>query len=177
MSSRVSLIVRMLVVVAAALALLLMGTSQATAVEEGVAAGDRTAVDGTGGGSIQATERISIPYGFSDILSLADDGGSIAASGQGACTADQAITIAFTVTQSTSGASVTGLWDGTCTGEVQTWTNTPAATPSPNFSAGAAEACAFAETRDDGSVTDSQDWCDDVLLASHRLFLPHIHKP
>lgn len=179
MSSRVSLIVRTLVVVTAGFALLVVGLSRATADEEGVAAGDRTAHTGSGaeGAIIQATHLISIPFGFNSILPLTDDGASVVASGEGGCTAGEAITIAFTVTQSTSGASASGLWNGACTGELQTWTSTSTPAPSPLFTVGAGEACAFAETRAGDSVTGTQNWCNDVLLTWHRLFLPHVHKP
>lgn len=177
---RVSFLVRTLVIAAAGLALLLVGLSQANAVEEGADAGERSAQTEAGddGPIVQATERISIPYGFSPALPLRLDDGSVVATGEGACTADNDITIVFTVTQPSTGESVSGVWNGTCTGDLQTWTNSATATPSPNFTAGDAEACASAETRDDeDNVTDTQEWCDDVSLAPHQVFLPSAIKP
>ncbi len=179
MSSRYSLIAStiasIVVVAAAGLILLLAETTQAATVELRVAAVERSAGDGFEGAVIQETDRISIPYGFRDSLALMDDGDSVVATGRGACTAGETITIAFTVTQST-GARATGLWDGACTGALQSWTQTSSTIPSPSLSAGAATACAVAETRADGTVTDSQDWCNDVLLATHTIFLPSVRK-
>ena len=189
MCSRVSFIVRALVIAAAGFALLVVGLSQANAVGAGVAAGQVVAGQvvagqvvaltepGQEGPIIQATERISIPFGFSAGLPLSNDGASVVALGEGGCTDGETITIAFTITQASSGGTVTGLWNGDCSGELQTWTNVATATPSPNFSAGPAVACAFAETFADGSVTDTQVWCDDVVLTSPRNFLPIIRKP
>lgn len=162
-----------LVLTAVGIGILLAGTHPAAAEE--VPAPSKLAESDPGGAIIQATERISIPYGFLDSLPLTADHASVKVSGQGACTAEESITIAFTVTQSTSGASVTGLWNGDCTGARQTWNNTPTATPGPNFTAGAAEACAFAETQENGSVIDTQDWCDDVFLTAYSVFLPQIN--
>ena len=179
MCSRVSFIVRALVIAAAGFGLLVVGLSQADAIGVGVAAGEMTAQTEPGdeGPIIQATERISIPFGFSAGLPLSNDGASVVALGEGGCTDGETITIAFTITQASSGGTVTGLWNGDCSGELQTWTKVATATPSPNFTAGPAVACAFAETFADGSVTDTQDWCDDVVLASPRNYLPIIRKP
>jgi hypothetical protein len=180
MSTRVSLVIRTLVVTVAAFALLLVGLNQAQALEKGVAAGEQSAQTeaGDGGDDVRATERISIPYGFDSTLALSDTGDVVVASGVGACDAGQEITIAFTVTQSATGAMATGVWNGNCTGELQSWTKEGTlATPSPNFSGGEAEACAFAETFAGTTVTDDQDWCDDVFLASENVFLPNVLNP
>lgn len=177
--SRTSFVARALIIAAAAVALLLGGLSQADADENRMAAEGRTAQAVPGDGPvIQATERISIPYGFDPTLPLSNDGDSIVASGVGACTDGEDITIAFTVTQSTSGATATGAWNGDCTGELQTWTGEATlATSSPTFTGGEAEACASAETRDTGSVTDTQDWCDPVVLTTETVFVPVVRKP
>lgn len=181
MSSRVSLILRTVMVAAAGFALLLLGLSQANAVEMGLSGGERTAQTGPGddGPIIQATERISIPYGFSGNLLLGYNNAAVVASGEGACTDGETITIAFTITQAANNTTAMGVWNGDCTGDLQTWTSSANATPSPNFSAGPAEACAFAETFDDqDDVTDSQDWCDPVMLTTTQsVFLPYIVKP
>lgn len=179
MSARVSLLIRALFIAGAGIALLLVGLEQANATVQEIAGGDAAAQDGSGGEEpiIQAGERISIPFGFNGALRLTDDNGSVVATGEGGCTADNEITIVFTVTQATSAQSIGGVWNGICTGQRQTWTNTPAATPSPNFVAGPAEACAFAETRDEEGVTDTQAWCDPVLLTSDYVYLPLILKP
>lgn len=178
MRSRFSLILRSFVFAAGGFALLLVGLRQASAVEQGSAAGDRsiqTEPDGDGP-IVQATERISIPFGFNEALPLTGDALAVA-SGKGACTAGEEITISFTVAQTSTGAIATGEWNGDCTGALQTWTQAPSATPSPNFDDGEALACAIAETRDDDGVSDTQDWCDPVFLASYNNFLPHIQKP
>lgn len=182
MTSRVSFLVRTLIVSAAGFALLLVGLNQVAAVTETAAVGNGAAQPAAddGGPVIQATERISIPYGFYATLPLTDGANSVVASGEGACTAGEDITITFTVTQSSSGASVDGVWNGVCTGALQTWTNAPTATPSPNaFVPGPAEACAFAETHDseDPDPTATQDWCDPVLLGSSHIYLPISMKP
>ena len=178
MRSRISLVASAFVVIAAAFALLLVGLSQASAVEKGAAAHEEAAQTDPGddGPGIQATELISIPYGFEIAQTLPGAIDPVVVSGIGACTAGEEITIFFTVTQSSTGATATGEWNGDCTGEVQTWTGEGAlATPSPNFSGGLAEGCATAETRDGESVTDTQDWCDPLILTNEELatvFLP-----
>lgn len=180
MYSRISFIARTVIVAAAGFAFLLLGLGQASAVEEGMVTGERLILTGHNerGDTIRATERISIPYGFDVALTPTNDGNSITASGKGACTAGDDITIAFTVTQSSSEASAAGLWNGTCTGELQTWTKAvTTATPSPNFILGEGEACAFAETRDGDGVTATQEWCDRILVATDIAFLPNIHRP
>ncbi|HSM57760.1 MAG TPA: hypothetical protein VK879_16525 [Candidatus Sulfomarinibacteraceae bacterium] len=182
MTSRVSFLVRTLIVAAAGFALLLVGLNQAAAVTEKTPAADSAAQPeaGDGGPVVQATERISIPFGFYATLPMTNSASSVVASGEGACTAGEEITITFTVTQSSSGASVDGVWNGVCTGALQTWTNAPTATPSPNaFVPGPAEACAFAETYDgeDPDPTATQSWCDPVLLGSSHIYLPVSMKP
>lgn len=180
MNSRFSLIVRVCVVACAGFALLFIGLNESRATEQRVHAGEQSALpqrsdDGPG---IQATERISIPFGFDAGLAMMGDGAAIVAAGVGGCTDGEAITIAYTITQAASNATVTGLWNGQCSGQLQTWRNTATATPSPNFAVGPAEACAFAETRDgEDGVSDTQAWCDDVILTSPAAFLPVILKP
>lgn len=165
---------RAILVAVAGLTLLLVGTNQAAANEGGVTAVERNTESRIAPADIQVTERFSIPFGFEGNLTLTDNGDSVVATGEGACKDGEAITIAFTVTQSTSGGSVNGLWDGTCTGAVQTWTHLPEAMSSPKLSEGPATACAFAETSANGGVTDTQDWCDPVTLVSNKLYLPRV---
>lgn len=175
MRSRFSLIVRSFVIAVTAFTLLLVGLRQVRALDQGThERGMQTEPEG-GGPVVQVTERISIPYGFDAALPLAGDGSIAAVSGQGACTAGDSIAITFVVTQTTSGASASGVWNGTCTGQLQRWTQAPTATPSPNFDAGEAVACATAQTL--GDEPDTQNWCDPVFLASYLNFLPHIQKP
>lgn len=179
MWSRTALVVRALVVATVGVALLLLGLGHATAAEEHESDGNDTVQTDSddGGRSVRATERISIPYGFDATLPLTDDGGSVVASGLGACTDGQSITISFTVTQSSTGATATGVWNGDCTGDVQTWTGEGAtATPSPNLAGGTATACAFAETSDEEGVTDAQEWCDPVIVGE-AVLMPVIQKP
>lgn len=180
MISRVSIIARTLVVAAAALALLIVGLNQASAYDEAVSTGKSSAQTTPGDGDpiIQASERISIPYGFDSALRLANDGANVIASGEGACTGGETITIAFTVTQASTGASATGAWNGDCTGELQSWTKVATATAGANFAVGPAQTDAFAETRDAGdNVTDTQPWSPTVTLVTARLYLPLIARP
>lgn len=177
MRSRFSLIVRSIVVAVAAFALLLVGLREASALAQGVVAHERgmqTEPEGDGP-IVQVTERISIPFGFDGALRLANDGSIAAVSGQGACTAGDSITITFVVTQTSSGAIANGVWNGECTGQRQTWTQAPTATPSPNFDSGEAVACATAQTL--GDEPDTQEWCDPVFLAPYTVYLPHIQNP
>lgn len=177
MSSRVSMLARTLIVAVVAIALLLVGLSQVQAEQPGVNGGDGIAQ--TDGPGIQATERISIPYGFNGDLLLGFNNAAVVASGEGACDDGETITIAYTVTQAASSTTAMGVWNGDCTGGVQTWTSAANATPGYNFTAGPAEACAFAETFDaQDKVTDSQDWCNPVTLTTTQsVFLPYIDKP
>ena len=180
MNSRFSVIIRVFLVACAAFALLFVALKQSRAAQHQVSGGEQMALTGRDGGGpgIQATERISIPFGFDAGLAMMDDGAAVVASGVGGCTDGESITIVFSVTQAASSATVTGLWNGQCSGQLQTWTKAATATPSPNFAVGPAEACAFAETRDgENSVTDTQEWCDDVILTSPAAYLPAILKP
>jgi hypothetical protein len=190
------MIVRLLVLIAAGLASLLVGLVQVKASHprKGPASADRSqphrvqedasvSVAGTGsaiaeddGPIIQFTELISIPFGFDATLPLMDGGAAVLASGPGACTAGEEISIAITLTQSLGGASATGQWSGTCTGVDQGWKEPVTVASGPLFISGDAEACGHATTRDDGSVTDAMNWCDDVSLM-WTVFLPVIQKP
>ena len=49
----------------------------------------------------------------------------VVASRHGGCTADEQVTVAITITQSTSGAIATGETGQTCTGKLQNWTSVP----------------------------------------------------
>jgi len=181
--ARALFVVRTLIVAAAAFALLVLGLSRADAVGERAPAANTGAQmqPGDGGPTIQATDLISIPYGFSLRQPLPSPGEPVTITGSGACTDGEEITITFTVTQSSTGAMATGEWNGDCTGELQTWTGEGTlASPSPNFSGGLAEGCAIAETRDGEVVTDERDWCDRVILSSEPLetvFAPAVTRP
>lgn len=180
MRSRSLLIVRLLALTAVGFALLLVGLSRANAVQEGPAGktGTTATEDGDGGPIIQSTDRISIPYGFHAVLPLLNDGASVKVSGEGSCTpAGEPITIAVTLTQSLSGASATGTWNGTCTGERQVWTQVVTVTSGPNFSGGPAHGHAFATAPDIDGEPATQDWESDVFLASSNVFLPIVQRP
>lgn len=177
MRSRFSLIVRSIVISVAAFALLLVGLREASALGQEVVVHEKAIQTEPDGDEpiVQVTELISIPYGFDAALPLVSDGSIAAVSGQGSCTSES-VTITFTVTQSSSGATATGVWNGECTGQLQRWIQAPSATPSPNFEAGEAEACAFAETFGEDEP-DTQEWCDPVFLAPYHNYLPHIQSP
>lgn len=129
---------------------------------------------------IRATYRISIPYGFDSPLPVLAAGRDVVTSGHGGCTAGQQVTVAITVTQTTSGAQGTGDMQQACTGALQRWNAVATANTTSAFSDGAAEACGFATTRDgDGYVTDTFEWCKDVELVTleEQVYLPLIAKP
>jgi hypothetical protein len=66
---------------------------------------------------VQATERISIPYGIAPTLGLRDNGQGVVVNGHGSCTAGETVTVAISVTQSATGAVATGQTEQDCTGE------------------------------------------------------------
>ncbi|MGD2048721.1 MAG: hypothetical protein PVH03_04465 [Chloroflexota bacterium] len=129
--------------------------------------------------SIQATYRISIPYGFDTPLPVLADGREVVASGHGACTAGEQVTVAITVTQTTSGAVATGENQHTCTGQLQNWSSVVTVDTTSSLTAGPAEACGFATARDGMDITDTFEWCKDVDLIelNQRVHLPAIIKP
>lgn len=129
--------------------------------------------------SLRPSLRISIPYGFDTPLPVINGGGEVVASGHGGCTDGQQVTIAVTVTQTTSGAVATGEKVQDCTGEEQNWSAIATVDTVDLLAAGTAEACGLATTRDNGSVTDTFDWCVDVDLveADISTYLPIIMKP
>ena len=128
--------------------------------------------DADGQIGIQATGRISIPFGIAPVLPLYDGGEKVLVSGHGGCTAGQTVSVVVTVTQ-TTGASAVGQTDEICTGVLQQWNLMATATAATNLEATEAEACGVAVTRSDGSITDTFDWCRDVALAWPH-FLPLI---
>ena len=132
-------------------------------------------VDDHGQREIRATNRISIPYGFAATLPLGTDGQSVQAIGHGGCTENEEVTVAVTVTQSTTGALATGQWQGTCTGELQHWTVDAAIVSGGPFEAGAAGVCGIATTRSDGEVTDTDEWCpEEGVTLIWRAYVPAI---
>lgn len=179
MNARFSFVMQAFIVATTGIVLLFVGLRQVNAIEPGNGGGAFTVRAETvdNGPIIQATERISIPFGFNPALPLMNNGALVTAVGQGGCTAGEAVTIVFTVTQPSTSESVNGVWNGVCTGERQTWRETPAATPLPSFSPGTAEACAYAETEGESGVSDTQTWCDDVILTPHWVYLPVVLKP
>lgn len=128
---------------------------------------------------IRATRRISIPFGFDTPQPVLADGRDVIASGHGGCTADQQVTVAVTITQSTSGAVATGEWINSCSGELQTWSLRVTAHTTSSFATAAAEACGLATTREGVYVTDTFDWCKDIDLIrlDQRAYVPLILVP
>lgn len=127
--------------------------------------------------SLRPSRLISIPYGFDTPLPVINSGGEVVASGHGGCTDGQQVTIAVTVTQSSAVATGEKVQD--CTGEEQNWSTIATVDTVDSLAAGTAEACGLATTRDNGSVTDTFDWCVDVDLveADISTYLPIIMKP
>lgn len=120
-----------------------------------------------------ASRRISIPYGFDGPLPLSDFGQGVQVRGHGSCTAEEQVTVAVAITQSTTGAVATADLQQDCTGDLQHWqvmATTDTITP---FVADTAEACGLATTRADGSVTDTFEWCVGVEL-NWQNYLPLI---
>ena len=122
---------------------------------------------------IQATRRISIPFGIAPTLLLYDDGEKVLVNGHGGCTAGETVSVVITVTQ-TTGTSAVGQTDEICTGLLQQWHLTAAVTAGAELEATEAEACGVAVTHLDGYVTDSFEWCRDVELAWPHYYLPII---
>jgi hypothetical protein len=127
-----------------------------------------------GGASIQSTNLISIPYGFDTPLPVLNEGRDVIASGHGACTDDQQVTVAVTVTQSSTGAVAIGEIVQTCTGELQTWSAWTTIDTSTLFVSDPGEACGLATTQENGYVTDTYDWCKpvDLIRLDSRVYLP-----
>lgn len=125
---------------------------------------------------IRSTRRISIPYGFDSPLPLDLAEQRIRASGEGACTAGEDVTIAVTITQAATGATAVGETVASCTGQVQRWSAIAAVQSGAAIAPGTAEACGVATTRQEGEVTDTFEWCRDVALHV-RVYLPVVIRP
>lgn len=123
---------------------------------------------------IRTTRRISIPYGFDSPLPALDTGRKVVASGHGGCTLGEIATVNITITQSISSAEATGITEHPCTGQYHTWSHVVSADTVDSFIDGAAEACGFAVTRENGTVTDTYGWCVDVeiLTTNQDAYLP-----
>jgi hypothetical protein len=115
---------------------------------------------------LNSTQLISIPYGFDTPLPLDVDEQEIRASGVGACTSGQTVTILVTVTQELSSATASGEKMATCTGDEQPWWAIADIATGPEMQIGTAEACGLAITRQEGEETDRFEWCTDVNLRS-----------
>jgi hypothetical protein len=124
---------------------------------------------------ILVSQRISIPFGISPILPLYDSGQKVLVSGHGGCTAAQIVSVVITITQ-TTGASAVGQTEEICTGKLQQWNLAATVVTGTNLENAEAEACGVAVTRSDGYVTDSFEWCRDVVLTSHHNYLPIIRS-
>ena len=122
---------------------------------------------------IQATRRISIPFGIAPTLFLYNDGEEVLVNGHGGCTANETVSVVITVTQ-TTGSSAVGQTDEICTGLLQRWHLTATVMAGAELEATEAEACGIAVTHLDGLVTDSFEWCRDVILARPHYYLPLI---
>ncbi|MFW6098173.1 MAG: hypothetical protein ACOC9Z_08845 [Chloroflexota bacterium] len=121
---------------------------------------------------IQLTERISIPFGIAPVLPLHDVGETVIVSGHGGCTADETVTVVISVTQAT-GANAMGQTDLSCSGQMQQWQVISTLETGAGLALGNAEACGVATTRSDGKVTDTFEWCRDVVLG-RPTYLPLI---
>ncbi len=118
---------------------------------------------------ILATNRISIPFGIEPTLPLDIDGQTVLVRGHGGCTEDELVTVAITLTHSTSYNQARGEQVEICTGDLQHWHLDVSTDSSMPLTAGSAEACGLATTRADGEVTDSYAWCREVNLSWQNL--------
>jgi hypothetical protein len=122
--------------------------------------------------SIQASRRISIPYGFAHILPLRNSGQEVLVSGHGSCTSGETFTVAVTVTDKMSTTAHGNVSDD-CAGEATLlqWHLTATADSDP-LAVGDGQVCGFVQTFDSyAAMTDSQQWCVDVRLGDYQ-FLP-----
>jgi hypothetical protein len=120
---------------------------------------------------IQSTRRISIPYGFTTPMRLNAEGEVTGVAGHGGCTKGEQVTIAVTLTQTSTTALATGQTQQVCSGELQAWGATVAPVPGAAFAADPAEACGKAVTHDGETITDDFVWCRDVDLV-FGVYLP-----
>jgi len=125
------------------------------------------------------TRRISVPFGFDTPLPVIGAGRKVVVSGHGGCTAGEEVTVAITVTQTSSGAVATGQEQQLCSGELQTWSSVATAVSATVFANGPAESCGLATTRANGYVTDTFEWCKDVDLVAltQEAYLPAVFYP
>jgi hypothetical protein len=99
-------------------------------------------------------------------LQLSLNGRHVSVEGRVACDEGEQVRLDVTVTQASSGAVGTGHTRAFCTGAAQDWIALAVAKGATKFAAGAAEACAVAETRLKGKTTDTHSWCADVTLVT-----------
>ncbi len=128
---------------------------------------------------LYSTRRISVPFGFDTPLPVIDAGRNVVVSGHGGCTDGEQVTVAITVTQTSSSAVATGQHEQQCNGGLQTWSSVVTAVSTSSFGDGPAETCGLATTRDNGAVTDTFEWCKDVDLVTltPAAFLPMVFQP
>ena len=101
---------------------------------------------------------------FNSPLALKFNQRLIVAAGHIACTAGERFEIEVTLTQPSTGALAMGRTEDFCTGERQEWDAIAAARGPVPFAVGPAQACGTLRTRFRGAITDSFQWCKDVLL-------------
>jgi hypothetical protein len=123
------------------------------------------------GQEIQLTRRISIPYGFSTPVNLSAEGKIIGVAGHGGCTEGQQVTIAVTLTQTSTAALATGETQQVCSGDLQSWDARVMAAADVAFVAEPAQACGIAVTHAGEIATDRFEWCRDVDLV-YGAYLP-----
>lgn len=109
-----------------------------------------------------------ISPGIESGLVLANNERLIEVKGHIACDEGEQLRIDVRITQGATGATAVGHTQDFCTGDVQTWTGRAVVRGRNAVVAGAAEACAVAQTRFRGQVTDSFAWCKDVALVSDQ---------
>ena len=101
---------------------------------------------------------------FSPVLGLHGDARIIEATGPFACDPGETWQVDIVISQ--GDAMADGHKQGTCSGELGTWTVTAEASGTSSFAAGPAEGCGTISTQADGTTTDSFEWCGDFLLES-----------
>lgn len=171
-----SRMIRLSVVVIAAVAAVLFVTTFAHLAQPAQGAEIDTHTVGTGdlNAEIRAARMTSIPFGIASPLPLVDEGNRIQVTGHGTCLVQGTFDIRVFVIQSDTDGMAMGRTEGECsTGDPdEEWiweANAETLVPAmQGFEVGDARACASAEVRSVGMggavTTITKWWCKDIVL-------------